>query len=397
MSTNVFLIAGEASGDVLGASLMRGLKAQGLTNENITGIGGGEMINEGLESLTPMEELCVMGIWEVIWQLPRLIHLVQGVVEEIEKRNPDIVVTIDLPDFNFRVAERLKKRGVYKGKIIHYVAPTVWAWRPGRAKKVAAYLDGMMCLFPFEPPYFEKHGLKAAYVGHPLIEVDKSATQPGPFRQGRDIAEDDLCVGVFFGSREKELNTHSKIILNTLEVLIEQYPEMNLIVPTLPHLEYEILQIVEGFHKHTHIVTDQSKKWDAFASCDLAIAVSGTVGLELAYMNIPHVIGYKTHPVTSLILKSLVKVKNAHLANILLEEEVVPEFLQGKCNVHHLTRGMMRLIRYPEEQEKQLAAFKKLEEMLRLESDQTPSQRAAAFVLGGTPTSVSSSAHTDAA
>jgi len=381
MSKSVFLIAGEPSGDALGASLMRGLKGEGVTEGNIMGIGGDLMRDEGLQTLLPMEDICMMGLWEVLWHLPRLIRLIEGVVEEIETRQPDVVVGIDLPDFNFQVAKRLKKRGIFKGKVTHYVAPTVWAWRPGRAKKVSAFLDGMMCLFPFEPAYFEKHGLKAAYVGHPLIEVDKSTFAAKKFRKDRDIPEDVICIGLFLGSREREISLLSKPFLQTVDALKEQYPDFQMIVPTLPRLEYKVMEILDGSDIETHVVLEQAQKWDAFSACDVAIAVSGTVGLELSYAGVPHIIGYKAHPITALILKMIVKTRYAHLTNILLEEEAVPEFVQGKCNVNKLTRAMMKLIRYPEEQEKQKAAFAKLESKLHLESKETPSKRAATFVL----------------
>ena len=381
MSKTVFLIAGEPSGDALGASLIKGLKSQGVQPDAITGVGGDLMQVEGLKSIIPMEELCVMGIWEVIWQLPRLIKLIHGMVEEIEKRQPDILVTIDLPDFNFRVAEKLKKRGIFKGKIIHYVAPTVWAWRPDRAKKIAAYLDGVMCLFPFEPPYFEKHGLKAQYVGHPLIEMDKSAFEGQTFRKARGIDEEDMCLGVFFGSRERELNAHKKTFLETMEALEEQYSNIQFIIPTLPSLEFDLLELLKECNQSVHVVVDQQKKWQAMTACDAGLAVSGTIGLELAYMGTPHIIGYKPHPITGLILKMVVKVKYAHLANILLEEEVVPEFLQMKCSTTHLLPALMELLNYPEAQSKQKEAFTKVEQMLRLEGGKTPSEEAASFVL----------------
>lgn len=375
------MIAGEASGDVLGASLMRGLKEQGLGPEDMSGIGGKDMAAEGLESLIPMDELCVMGVWEVAGHLPRLLRLINGIVEEIERRKPDVVVTIDLPDFNFEVAKRLKKRGRYRGKIVHYVAPSVWAWRPGRAKQVAQYLDGMMCLFPFEPDYFKPHGLRAEYVGHPLVEIDKSGLEPQRFRASRQIEQERLCVGAFFGSRERELKAHAGVILDTLDVLREQHPELEVIVPTLPQVEYEVLRLVDRLGGSVHVVTEQDQKWNAFAACDVAVAVSGTVGLELAYIGVPHVIGYKAHPLTAFVVKRMAQVRNVHLANILLKEDVVPEFLQGQCNPNNLVRAMMRLIRYPEEREKQLSSFKKLENMLKLDSGQTPSKRAASFVL----------------
>ncbi|MEZ5813566.1 MAG: lipid-A-disaccharide synthase [Alphaproteobacteria bacterium] len=381
MAKSVFLIAGEPSGDALGASLMRGLKEQGLSEADISGIGGDLMKAQGLESLLPMDDICVMGLWEVAWHLPRLLRLIEGLVEEIEKRNPDVLVGIDLPDFNFQIAKRLRKRGVFKGRILHYVAPSVWAWRPGRAKDVASFLDGMMCLFPFEPQYFKPHGLKAEYVGHPLIETDKSVFQPVKFREDRGIAEDTLCVGLLLGSRERELKMHSKPFLETISALQEHYPDLELVVPSVPNLEYQIVALLDDCGVQAHVVLDQAQKWDAFAACNVALAVSGTVGLELSYAGVPHVIGYRANIVTALILKALMKTPYVHLSNILLQEEAVPEFLQWNCNVNTLTRAMMRLIRYPEQREKQVQAFARLEEALRLEGGESPSTRAAAFVL----------------
>ncbi|MCB9980876.1 MAG: lipid-A-disaccharide synthase [Rhodospirillales bacterium] len=381
MSKSVFFIAGEASGDSLGASLIRGLKKREGDLVRFSGIGGPLMGEQGLKSLFPMDDLCVMGLWEVIWQLPRLLRLIQGTVEEIEKCAPDVVVTIDLPDFNFEVAQRLKKRGIFKGKIVHYVAPSVWAWRSGRAKKIAGYLDGLMCLFPFEPAYFSEHGLDAAYVGHPLIEVDTAALDPKGFREDLHIQDGALCLGVLFGSRERELRSLSKPFLETIGALHEQYENLQLIAPTLPSLEYNVTNLLSGIDVPCNIVKDQNSKWDALASCDVALAASGTVALELSYLGVPHIIGYKAHPLTALILKLVVKTKYAHLANILLNEEVVPEYLQTKCSAGKLTRAMMRLLRYPEEQVKQKQAFARLHEKLQLGVGETPSERAAAYVL----------------
>lgn len=381
MVCDFFLIAGEPSGDALGASLMKGLKAKATQPFVIEGIGGPQMEAEGLKSLVPMSDLCVMGLLEVLGHLPRLLKLIEGIAEEIEERQPKVVVTIDLPDFNFRVAQRLKKKGIFKGKIVHYVAPSVWAWRAGRAKKVAQYLDGMMCLFPFEPPYFRKENLKSAYVGHPLIEVDKTDTDRAAFRKAREIPEDALCLGLFFGSREAEIKSHAKIFVQTVEALLEQYPELYIVAPTLPQLELEIIDVTKKMNVHVYVEPNVKRKWHAFASCDVALAVSGTVALELAYMNVPHVVAYKAHPLTALIIKKMTKLKYVHLANILLNAPAVPEFLQNHCNPFELTKGVMKLIKYEEERKKQLAAFESLDKMLAPEGDVMPSEASANFVL----------------
>lgn len=379
--SKIFLIAGEPSGDVLGGNLIAAMKAQGGESITFTGIGGEFMEAEGMESLLPMEEICVMGLWEVAGQLPRLLRLVNGVVEEIEKQQPDMVITVDLPDFNFEVGARLKKRGEYKGKIVHYVAPTVWAWRPKRAEKVSAFLDGLICLFPFEPEHFTVHGLDAVFAGHPMIENDIGSASGQVFREREGIPEDVTTLGLFFGSRAAEFKTLGKILVQTASILHEQYPDLHLVVPTLPHLEYDILQILGDIKCPSFVIKDQERKWNAFKACDAAVAVSGTVGLELAYAGVPHVIAYKMHPVSWLLVKRLVKVKHAHLANILFDEEIVPEYLQGKCKPEHISRRVLRLLKLEEERAKQKEKFQQLRHQLGADDADTPSARAARFVL----------------
>ena len=223
--------------------------------------------------------------------------------------------------------------------------------------------------------------MRAGYVGHPLIEVDKAALQPQQLRSKLGIAEDAKCVAVLLGSREKEAQALAKPFLETLEVLQEQHPNLEVIVPTLPNMEMAVRTIFQGSDLSAHIIVDPSLKWDAFSAADVAIAASGTVGLELAYAGVPHVIGYKVHPLTYLILKLAVKVKYAHLANILLDEAVVPEFLQGRCNTRNLSHTMLELLNQSEMRDVQNKAFERLDAQLRLKGGETPSSRAARIVL----------------
>jgi lipid-A-disaccharide synthase len=381
MPLKVFLIAGEHSGDTLGSGLIGELKEK-VPDIQLSGIGGPLMeSHEGFESLLPMDELCVMGLWEVIGQLPRLLKLMEGVIAEIEKFDPDVVVTIDLPDFNFLVGHRLKKRGKSKARLVHYVAPSVWAWRPGRAKMVAQFLDGLMCLFPHEPPYFTKHNLKTEFVGHPLIEHDPEETNGAAFRDTFGIPQDAPVLALFFGSRDSELDKHADVLKETAAVLQEEYPNLHVIVPTLPHLEYEAMKIIYGVPYPAFVLVNPDEKWDEFAACNVAVAVSGTVGLELAYMGVPHVIAYKMHPLSWLLVKILVKTKYAHLANILLNEAVVPEYLQGKCNSIEITKGVLKLFKDDAERQAQLTKTRKLRELLTAGPDKSPSERAADFVI----------------
>jgi len=376
VAPKIFVLAGEASGDILGAQLMEVLRTQ---QAQFIGVGGPLMEEQGLESLMPMSELCVMGLWEVLWQLPRLITLVNAVVEEIENEQPDVVVTIDLPDFNFQVAKRLKKRGIYTGKIVHYVAPSVWAWRPGRAKNIAQFLDGIMCLFPFEPEYFEKHKLPAKYVGHPIIRHDHKL-KASAFREAYDIKADDFVFGLYLGSRQSEIQRHQEVFRDAVNFMLEQNPNVQILLPTLEEVEYDAYEATKGLKVSPIIVSNSKDKLEAMRSCDLAMAVSGTVGLELAYMNVPHVIAYKVHPITFIILRLLVKVRFAHLVNILLDKPVVPEFLQGRCKSIKIAEELLRLMKDEALMAKQKVAFHDARRILKKDVADNPADTAAAFI-----------------
>jgi lipid-A-disaccharide synthase len=377
----IFMIAGEPSGDSLGGALIAALRAQSTDPLVIEGVGGDLMQAQGLKSLLPMSEICVMGLFEVVAQLPRLIKLINAMVEEIETRQPDVFLTIDLPDFNFEIGKRLKKRGIFKGQHIHYVAPTVWAWRPGRAKKIAAFLDGLICLYPFEPDYFTKHNLKAVYAGHPMVEKAIDKADGTAFKAEYDIPPDALSLGVLFGSRIAEFESMSRILTRSIQTIKEIHPNLVLIIPTLPHLEYEILQIISAIDCPAYVVTNTDSKWDAFKAMDLAVAVSGTVGLELAYAGTPHVIAYRLNPLSWLALKAMVKVKYAHLANLLLNELIVPEFLQWNATPLKISTELLRLIKLPSLRQQQKDKFQCLRQVMGADAAQTPSQRAAEFVL----------------
>lgn len=376
----LFFIVGEDSGDDLGAALVRELKAAYGDQVECLGVGGARMKAAGFNELLPMDQISVIGLWEVIPKIPRLIKINKAIVEEIEKQQPDAVITIDFPDFNFILAKSLKKRGIYKGKLIHYVAPSVWAWRPERAKKIAAFLDGILCLFPMEVEHFTKHGLKAAYIGHPLVEQPVDKASPQDFRKENDIPENVVVLGLFFGSRETEFKGLGEIIKKAAFLVSEVKKDLVIVAPTLPKLEYGVQSLLEGFSLPVYVVANPRIKWDAFKACDVAIAVSGTVALELAYAGVPHIVTYRVNPITALILKLLVKVKFAHLANILLNKEVVPEYLQGKCSPEALATGIVQLLKNGEQKEQQIKDFGALREILGGNDSVRPSQKAVAFL-----------------
>ncbi len=375
-SLQIFLIAGEESGDILGASLMEGLKAL-RPDVSFSGIGGQRMMDSGLgESLFPMRELSLMGVFEIAPKIPRLLKRIKKTVHRIEADQPDILVTIDSPDFCFRVAGALKQRGRFKGKIVHYVAPTVWAWRQGRARKVAKFLDGMLCLFPFEPPYFEKEGLQAVYVGHPVMDSEALTADGKSFRRSLGIAEDAIVLGLFPGSRMQELEKTGRVLVQSAQELAGRLAKMEIILPTLPHLEEAVQDLTKELSVPVHIVASRAQKWPAFRACDGAMATSGTVGLELAVAGVPHIIGYRMSPITYQIAKRVVKTPYAHLANVILGRRAVPEFIQDDCTAGALANEMVLLF-------KNLDTMKADFEQVRslLHTKDSPSRMAAGAVL----------------
>lgn len=374
----IYIIAGEQSGDILGARLMTALTAKHDDYEFL-GVGGSEMKAQGLESLFPMQDLSVMGITEILPRLPLIMRRIKQTATHIMREQPDIVITIDSPDFSFRVVKKLHERMNLKDfpKLVHYVAPTVWAWRPERARKVADLYDGVMCLYPMEPAYFENEGMKAAFVGHPAIESYNKSSAGHALRQELEIPENAKVMGLLFGSRTGELNRIGPILRQAAFQYAKQN-EVHIIAPTLPHLRNHVRNLLESMPCETHIIDDQSRKWDAFNAMDFAMATSGTVGLELAIADVPHVIGYKVNALTHYILKRKVNVGYAHLANILLDKPVIHEALQKDCTPDNLLEALSAL---EDKADSQRASFERVRHMLYgTDESQSPSVQAAYFI-----------------
>lgn len=373
MNKKIYLIAGEASGDFLGAQLMQALKEKEPDVE-FYGIGGPLMQAQGLQSLFAMQELSLMGIMEIF---PKIIHLLKRIrqtIQHIDEIKPDMVVTIDAPDFSFRVMKGVRKQMTQPPILVHYVAPTVWAWREKRAAKIAGFLDALICLFDFEPPYFEKEGLKAIAVGHPIME--SGLLEAKAFSLG---ASKTQKLGVFFGSRQGEIKRISPAILEALEKIIKHQPAIELVMPTLPHLKAQIEELLKNINVPIHIETGREHKWQVFKSCDAAIAVSGTVGLELAAAGVPHIIAYKMNPLTFQILRGVIKVKYAHLANIMENREIVPEFIQDNCTSENIATATLDLLSDEEKRRKQTEQFEAIR--TRIGAKKSPSLSAAEFLL----------------
>ncbi len=344
----IFIIAGEESGDILGADLMASLQTKYKKHDFIfRGIGGTRMQAQGLSSLFPMQELSLMGIAEILPKVPHLLKRIRQAAESVETFQPDILMTIDSPDFSFRVAKQIKKRNLDVPLKVHYVAPTVWAWRPGRAKKIAALYDAILCLFPFEPPYFKKEGMEAAFIGHPMSKLLEGIT-PEAFIKKYDLAECAAKVGVLFGSREGEISRMAETFIGAVKQITNEFENPCIICPTLPHLREKVDNIINTYKDDMTcrflVTSDEGEKYQAMAACDVAVATSGTVGLELAVLGVPHVIGYKVNALTYEIGKRLITTKYAHLGNIILQEEIIPEFIQHDCTAENIAANILGML-----------------------------------------------------
>lgn len=376
---NIFIIAGEASGDSLGANLMRALK-QKHPDAVFNGVGGAKMQAEGLQSLFPMEDLSVMGIAEVLPRVFKILGRIRQTARAIKNSRPDAVVTIDSPDFCFRVIKKLKKR-VKDIPCIHYVAPSVWAWRPGRAEKVSKFLDHLLTLLPFEPPYFEKHGLGATFVGHPVVERQENRGDGDRFRRMHGLKPDQPVLCMLPGSRMSELTRLLDKFSETADIVLRNKHQAVIVIPTLPHLKATIDKFFIGKGINPILVYTESEKFDAFAASTIAIAASGTVSLELAMTDTPHIIAYKLSPASAFLAKHLIKIPYVNLINILLKRQVVPELLLEDCEPPKMSKELLRLMGDKDSRAAQLMDFREALIKIGLSDPETPSQKAAAAVL----------------
>lgn len=373
--TLLYLVAGEASGDVLGGRLMAALRAR-RPDLAFAGIGGSRMAEQGLVSLFPMEELSLMGLAEV---LPRLRGLARRMAEaeaDVLARRPAALVTIDAPSFTLRLAARVRPKGV---RVIHYVAPQVWAWRPGRVRRIAQRVDRLLALLPFEPPFFEAAGIPTSFVGHPVLESGADRGNAARFRATHALAAETRLLAVMPGSRGGELARHLPVFARAVALLRDRLGALALAVPTLPRLAETVR--AAPWPVAPIVTTDETGKHDAWAAAAAALAKSGTTSLELAVAGVPQVVAYRVNPVTAAIVRRLVTVPHASLVNLLAGETVVPERLQEHCTPERLAEALLPLLADPAAAAAQRAAFTGVLDRLRPRGGLSPSEAAAAAVL----------------
>ncbi len=370
LTLRIAVLAGEASGDQLGAAIVAELK-KGADIE-LMGVGGPLLAAEGLSSLFDYTDLSVMGLTEVLPRLPKLLARIDETVRAVAAFGPDVVVTVDAPDFSKRVVKRLRNANV-QTKFVHAVAPTVWAWRPGRAKTFAKLFDRLLCLLPFEPPYFEAVGLKADFIGHPALESIPARVRNDP--------QTPVHMLILPGSRRQEIDKLLPVFCDTIQWLKEIYSQTELKVfsLTLPHLYPHVQSMFAAHGIEADIRIGSDEKGRLLADADIAIAASGTMGLELALAGVPHVIAYRMNPITYAIVKSLARTPYAHLANILLKREAVPELIQGDATAQNIAEKSYTIMVDDGVRMAQMAAFQEFRGALN--PGASPAQLAALSIL----------------
>ena len=340
---NVFLIAGEASGDKLGGALMAGLKAL-RPGIGFAGIGGPEMAAQGLDSRFAMDELSVMGITEVLPKYRQLKRRIAETAQAVAEARPDALITIDSPDFCLRVARAAKDLG-YDGPVIHYVAPSVWAWRPGRAAKMARVVDHVLALLPFEPPYMEAAGMSCDFVGHPVVAEDRaSRAESEAFREAHGIAPDAPVVLCLPGSRRGEVTRLGPRFDEALIRLRDRIPELRVVIPTVPGVSRMVRDMTRRWPTAPIVVEDPADKRAGFMAANLALAASGTVSLELAANDVPMVIAYDMAPMSRWLIGMLLKTDTVTLVNLVSETRAIPEFLGRDCRDDLIAEALFELL-----------------------------------------------------
>lgn len=375
----VFIVTGEPSGDAIGASLIAALRERTGGRVRVDGVGGERMMAEGLTSLVPLADLAVAGVAEVLPRAPLILRRVRETVAAIQRLRPDAVVTIDSSGFSWRIAQRLRWRGE-RLPLVHYVAPMVWAWRAGRARRMARWYDHLLTLLPFEPPYFERAGLTATYVGHPVLESGADRGDAARFRAAHGIAADELVLTALPGSRHGEVSRLLPIFGAALSRLDQIVGPFRVAVPTVDIVAETVVEAAHGWPGQPIVLRGSQAKYDAFAASRAALAASGTVALELAMARLPMAVAYRLNPLTEALLDSVLRVRQVNLVNLILGRVVVREYLRADCTPEKLAAGLVELIRDERVRSTHIEGYDEATRRLRVVGE-SPSRNAAERIL----------------
>jgi lipid-A-disaccharide synthase len=378
MSSHIFLIAGEESGDRLGALLIAAIRHRAQGQVHFSSIGGAHMAAEGVPSLFPLGDLAIIGFAAIPASLPKILRRIREAADAVISAKPDALVIIDSPEFTHRVAKRVRAK-LPEISIIDYVCPSVWAWRPGRARAMRSYVDHVLALLPFEPKVMaELAGPPCTYVGHPLIErLDE--LRPKDLEKRLRFADPPLLL-VLPGSREGEIRRMAAVFGAAVARVVEQFGPIEVVVPAVPRLAEMVRAAVSLWPVAARVVTDADEKAEAFRSARAALSKSGTSTLELALAGVPMVTAYKVPLIEEFAGRLLLNGPSVILANLVLRENVVPEFLQRNCTAARLADALLPLLQDTPERRQQTEAFARLDAIMEVGKG-NPSDRGAAIVL----------------
>ena len=350
----IFIITGEPSGDKLASTVISKLKK---TNPEImySCVGGTHLDSLGIKSIFDLKEITYMGFTSVLLNIFKIQNKINKTVKEIIKFNPDILFSVDSPDFTLRVAQKVKNIN-QDIKIIHYVAPQVWIWREGRVKKFKKFVDHMLLLFNFEKKYFDKENIPNTFVGHPLLENNiRSKIDLSPL-----ITKDKKILSIFAGSRNSEINVLLPILNNFIKMMNKKFNDYMFVFHATNDNKNLISSFIEkNLLDNCQVISDENIKSQILSNSTFAISKSGTVSLEICNLGIPSIIIYKINIINYLIMKSLVKVKFVNIINIINNKEIIPELLQGECNAKEIYNSVVFFLKNPELMRKQVDACKK--------------------------------------
>ena len=349
----IFIVTGEPSGDKLASTVIKKL-VKNNPNIKFSCVGGTHLNSLGIDSIFDLKEITYLGFTSVLFNIFKIRNRINKTVKEVIRFNPDILFSVDSPDFTLRVAERVKK--INKNiKTIHYVAPQVWIWRESRVKKFKIFIDHMLLLFNFEKKYFDKENILNTFVGHPLLEQN----QKSKIDLSSLITEDKKIISIFAGSRNAETNVLLPILCDFIKMMNQKFNDYTFVFHTTDENKNLIINYLKNKNlNNSEVISDENIKSQVLSNSIFAVSKSGTVSLEICNLEIPSIIIYKINMINYLIMKFLIKVKFVNIINIINGREVIPELLQSECNAKEIFRSVVYFLKNPEVMQKQIDSCK---------------------------------------
>lgn len=364
MTLNIGIVAGEASGDILAAGLLRELRERHPQTQ-AEGVAGPEMMAAGCRDLWPLEKLSVMGLAEVLAHLPELLRLRRDVVNHFAAQQPDVFIGVDSPDFNLGLEKRLRQRGL---RTVQYVSPSIWAWRQGRAARIGRGTDLVLCLFPFEPEIYARHGVNAVFVGHPLADIVPARVDAGAARRSLGLPENGRLLAVLPGSRMSEVSRLSRTFFETVAWLSAREPGLGFVVPAAtPRIRAFLEKTLRDLPAHAGVTLVDGRSREVMAAADAVLLASGTAALEALLLKRPMVVSYRVSALTYALVRlfRLLKLPYVSLPNVLAGRRVVPECLQGNARADVIGPELLKLLHDREARAAQTDVFGDIHDTLR--------------------------------